>query len=148
VSKVKEAVSCFTEGFNCSQSIFSTYAPELGLDREATLKMSCSFGAGMSMMGETCGAVNGALMVIGLKLGNISADDIESKERTYAVVRDFISRFIQCNGSIKCKDILGCDISTTEGLEMAKEKQLITTLCPKFVEDAALIIEQILNMNY
>ena len=53
MSKVKEAVSCFTEGLNCSQAIFSTYAPEIGLDREVALKISCSFGAGMGMMGET-----------------------------------------------------------------------------------------------
>jgi len=116
----------------------------IGLDRETTLKIACSFGAGMGAMGETCGAVTGALMVIGLKFGNVDANDKESKERTYAYVRDFMSRFIQCNGSIKCKDILDCDISTAEGLKIAKEKQLFTTLCAKFVEDSASIIEQIL----
>jgi hypothetical protein len=47
MSKVKEAVSCFTEGFLCSQAIFSTYAPEIGLDRETALKISCSFGGGI-----------------------------------------------------------------------------------------------------
>jgi len=145
MSKVKEAVSCFTEGFNCSQAIFSTYAPEIGLDRETALKISDSFGGGMARMGETCGAVTGALMVIGLKFGNTKAGDKHAKERTYEVVRDFVNRFIQCNGSIKCKDLLCCDISTTDGAKIANEKKLFTTLCPKFVEDAALIIEQILD---
>ncbi|AET68281.1 C_GCAxxG_C_C family probable redox protein [Desulfosporosinus orientis DSM 765] len=147
MSKVKEAVSCFTEGFLCSQAIFSTYAPEIGLDRETALKISCSFGGGMARMGETCGAVTGALMVIGLKSGNTNVDDKQGKERTYGVAWDFVSRFTQCNDSIKCKDLLCCDISTTEGAKIANEKQLFTTLCPKFVEDAALIIEQILDIK-
>ena len=63
------------------------------------------------------------------------------------MVREFINRFMQCNGSIKCKDILSYDISTIEGAKIANEKQLFTTLCPKFVEDAALIIEQILDID-
>ena len=145
MSKVKEAVICFTEGFNCSQAVFSTFAPEIGLDKESALKISSSFGGGMARMGETCGAVTGALMVIGLKSGNTNASDKQAKERTYGVVRDFVSRFEQLNGSIKCKDLLCCDISTTEGAKIANEKQLFTTLCPKFVEDAVLIIEQILD---
>lgn len=145
MSKVNEAVSCFTEGFLCSQAIFSTYAPEIGLDRETALKISCSFGSGMARMGETCGAVTGALMVIGLKSGNTNVEDKQAKERTYGEVMDFVNRFIQRNGSIRCKDLLSCDISTAEGVKIANEKQLFTTLCPKFVEEAALIIEQILT---
>lgn len=144
MSKINEAVNCFTEGFLCSQAIFSTYAPEIGLDRETALKISCSFGGGMARMGETCGAVTGALMLIGLKLGNTNVEDKQAKERTYRVVLDFISRFIQRNGSIRCKDLLYCDISTIEGAKIANEKQLFTTLCPKFVEDSASIIEQLL----
>ncbi|KAF5414157.1 MAG: hypothetical protein C5S38_05130 [Candidatus Methanophagaceae archaeon] len=36
-----------------------------------------------------------------------------------------------------------CDISTPEGMQLAEEKKLVTTLCPKSVQDAAEIIEQI-----
>ncbi len=71
------------------------------MDRETALKISDSFGGGMARMGETCGAVNGALMVIGLKYGNTKAGDKQAKEMTYEVVRDFVNRFIRCNGSIK-----------------------------------------------
>lgn len=145
MSKVKEAVSCFTNGFICSQAVFSTYAPMLGLDRETALRISCSFGGGMARMGETCGAVTGALMIIGLKFGNTNAGDIQARERNYEVVRDFLKRFEQYHGSVKCKDLLGCDISTNEGRQIAKDTKLFTTLCTKFVEDAALIIEEIIN---
>jgi len=46
--------------------VLSTYGTRSGLDRETGLKVAGAFGAGMARMGETCGAVTGAFMVIGL----------------------------------------------------------------------------------
>ena len=99
----------------------------------------------MGRMGETCGGVTGALMVIGLRYGKTEVQDKQEKEMTYGLVKEFVDRFKSRNGSIVCRELLGCDISTPEGLSIAKEKNLIATLCPKFVQDAAEIMEQILE---
>ncbi len=56
----------FSEGPNCTQAIAATYGPNLGLDVEQALKGGDAFGSGMGM-GATCGALTGALMIIGLK---------------------------------------------------------------------------------
>lgn len=144
MSRVEQAVSCFKEGFSCSQALLSTYGVEFGLDRETALKVSGAFGGGMGRMGETCGAVTGAFMVIGLKYGNTRVDDRQAKEKTYSLVKEFVEKFKSRNGSIACRELLGCDISTPEGMEIAKEKNLFATLCPKLVSDAAEIIEQTL----
>lgn len=145
MNRVERAVSCFKEGFSCSQAMLSTYGPQLGLNHELALKVSGAFGGGMARMGETCGAVTGAFMVIGLKHGKTKFEDKQAKEKTYSLVREFVDRFKSRNGSIVCRELLGCDISTPEGRDLAKEKNLFTTLCPKFVQDAAEIIEQILE---
>lgn len=145
MSRVERAVSCFEDGFSCSQALFSTYGTKFGMNRELTLRISAAFGGGMSWMGETCGAVTGAFMVIGLNCGNIKAKDEEAKRKTYEVVTEFVHRFSSRHGSIKCKDILGCDISTPEGRDIAKKKKLFDTVCPKYIQDAAEIIEQILE---
>jgi len=145
MNRVERAVSCFKEGFSCSQAMLSTYGPQLGLNHELALKVSGAFGGGMARMGETCGAVTGAFMVIGLKYGKTKVEDEQTKEKTYSLVREFVDRFKFRNGSIVCRELLGCDISTPEGRDLAKEKNLFTTLCPKFVQDAAEIIEQILE---
>ena len=145
MSKVDLAVSCFEEGFSCSQALFSTYSPQFGLDREIALKVADAFGGGMGRMGEICGAVTGAFMVIGLKHGRTIADDKQSQGKTYSLVNEFASRFKSRNGSIVCRELLGYDISTPEGMNTAKEKKLFATLCPKYVRDAAEIIEQILT---
>jgi len=144
MDKVEQAVSCFKEGFSCTQAMLSTYGLDFGLDLETALKVAGAFGGGMGRMGEICGAVTGAFMVIGLKYGNIRAEDSQAKEKTYSLVKKFVERFKSRNGSIVCRELLGCDISTPEGMELAKEKNIFTTLCPKLVSDAAEIIEQIL----
>jgi len=145
MNRVERAVSCFKEGFSCSQAILSTYGEQFGLNREMALKVSGAFGGGMGRMGETCGAVTGAFMVIGLKYGKTKVEDEQTKERAYNLVKEFVDKFRSRNGSIVCRELLGCDISTPDGMKIVREKKLITTLCPKFVQDAAEIIEQILE---
>jgi C_GCAxxG_C_C family probable redox protein len=83
-------------------------------------------------------------MVIGLKYGKTRADDEQTKEKAYALFQNFVQEFKTRNGSIVCRELLGCDISTPKGKKLAEEKQLFTLLCPQFVQDAATIIEEIL----
>lgn len=144
MSRVELTVSCFREGFSCSQAILSTYGTQFGLNREIALKVAEAFGGGMCHMGETCGAVTGAFMVMGLKYGRTIAGDKQSQDKTTSLVNEFVNRFKSRNVSIVCKELLCCDLSTPEGMNMAKEKNLFATICPKFVQDAAEIIEQIL----
>ncbi len=145
MTRVERAVSCFKDGFSCSQAVLSSFGPEFGLDHELALRVSGAFGGGMGHMGDTCGAVTGAFMVIGLKYGKIRAEDEETKKRAYSLVKEFVERFKARNGSIVCRDLLGCDLSTPEGMKEAKDKQLISTRCPKFVQDAVEILEELLD---
>lgn len=143
-SKAEMAVEYFTKGFLCSQALLSTYGTQFGLDSEIALKLATAFGGGMGRRGETCGAVTGAFMVIGLKYGKTAAEDRQSQEKTYSLVKEFVDRFKSRNGSIVCRELLGCDIGTPEGYEIAKQKMVFRTVCPKYVRDAAETLEQIL----
>jgi C_GCAxxG_C_C family probable redox protein len=144
VSKVEFAVATFGEGFNCSQAVLSALAPDLGLDRETALRVAGAFGAGIARMGQTCGAVSGALMVLGLKHGQTQAEDKPAKEEMYALAREFMVRFEVRNGSILCQELLAYDISTPEGMQLIKDKGLFTSLCPRLVSNAVEIVEQLL----
>jgi C_GCAxxG_C_C family probable redox protein len=139
----EKAVSCF-ENFNCAQSVIATCGPEFGLDRETALRVAGGFGGGMGRLGEVCGAVTGAFMVIGLKHGKIRPEDDEdkTKKKAYALVYEFADRFRARHGPILCRELLGCDISTPEGRAQAKEKGLFNDLCPRLVRSAVEILEQ------
>ena len=96
ISRADEVLKCFDNGekFNCTQAILSTYCEDFGLDKVTALKLACGLGAGMGRLGHTCGAVSGAYLVIGLKHGKYLLEDEESKEKTYALVQEFESKFV------------------------------------------------------
>ena len=138
------ALSRFAQGFNCSQAVLSAYTGQLGLDDDIALKIASGFGGGMGRMADTCGAVTGAFMVLGLKYGQASPEK-DAKEAIYARIRDFASRFKTRNGSLACRDLLGCDISTPGGLQQAREAEMFSKTCPKFVRDTCEILEEMLK---
>lgn len=147
MNKVECSEQCFLSGFNCAQAVFSTYSGELGLDPVLALRIAGSFGGGMGLIGETCGAVTGAIMLIGLKYGKVRVDDTAAKEKTYALVQEYKRQFVELNGSVRCKELLGYDISIPEEMNTAGEKNLFKTLCPKLVKDSAEIVEKLLELK-
>ncbi|HUT47101.1 MAG TPA: C-GCAxxG-C-C family protein [Sedimentisphaerales bacterium] len=144
-TKPEQAVNNFKEGSNCSQAVLSVYAEESGLSRKTALKIARGFGGGMGRMAQTCGAVTGAFMVLGLKYGNADIHDKEAREKIYGLVREFVRRFESRNSSIVCRELLGCDISKPEGAMAAKENGLFTSVCPELVRDAAEILDEMIN---
>ena len=99
----------------------------------------------MARTGETCGAVTGALMVIGLNHAKTRKGDDDSRERSYALAQEFMDTFRERNGSLLCRGLLGVDVSTPEGMKMVREKDLFRTVCPKLVKDAGEILEATLS---
>lgn len=142
--RIIEAVSNFNNGFNCSQAILSTYAPLFGLDKKTALRISCGFGSGIAGMQEICGALSGSFMFIGLKYGNDTAENVDSKEKTYEIIRKFTESFKKEFGSIKCKEIIGCDLNTEEGMKYYEDNSLASEKCSKCVEAAARLVNKIL----
>lgn len=144
MERVELAVSLFKQGFSCSQAVFAAYGDCFGLDREVALRVAAGFGGGMGRMAQTCGAVTGAFMLIGMKYGGVDAKARQAKEETYEQVREFARRFNDCHGSLVCRELLGCDLSTPEGFQEAKEKKLSATVCAELVRGAALLIEDMI----
>jgi C_GCAxxG_C_C family probable redox protein len=145
MNKINEAVECFKNGFNCSQAVFSTYCEVYGIDKKTALKIATSFGGGMGHTGETCGAVTGAFMLLGLIYGKYRADDEGSKEKTYTLVQEFTDRFKKLNGSVRCTELIGHDLSTKDGVKNAKLNNVFETLCPKYVKDSAEIVQKLIE---
>lgn len=140
MSKVNEACQMFREGCACSQAILATYGTSPDLPRNTALQIASGFSAGMRL-GETCGAVTGALMVLGLRHAAEDCDKASGRADVYARVLAFADRFKEQNGSLDCRELLGCDISTPAGMKEAEAQNLFNTTCVKMVESAAVILE-------
>ncbi|MBC8478003.1 C_GCAxxG_C_C family protein [bacterium] len=143
MTDIESAVDMFRSGCACSQAILVIYCEHYGLDPDLALKLTAGFGGGMRP-GETCGAVTGAFMLLGLTL---SVDDCYSDaghDKINTLIREFAARFVQSRGSISCRDLLGCDVSTPTGLKEAEDRNLSQTICAGLVRDAAGILENLL----
>jgi C_GCAxxG_C_C family probable redox protein len=141
-SPVEKAATIFDQSFNCAQSVFSAFSAQLGLPEQTALKLASPFGGGLARRGETCGTVTGALLVLGLARG---AETPAGKQAIYQLAREFMHRFEARHRSLLCRELIGCDISTPEGWQMAKESGKTKEICPGLVRDAAEILQALLE---
>ena len=144
VNHVEKAEKYYSNNFNCSQAVFTTFATELGIDEELALKIATQFGGG-ARKGEMCGAVSGALMVLGLKYGHCHSDNKEEKSRAYQISEEFMNRFIAEKRTVVCRELLGYDITKKENMEKIKELNLFKTICPEMIRCATAIVDQMIN---
>lgn len=138
----ENATSRFEQGFSCSQSVFSVFAPEFGLSEEAALKIASAFGGGMVRQGEVCGAVTGGLMALGLKYGSDKPDDEDAVRQAS---QEFMRRFREKNGFILCRELLGHKFDTPEGLATTQESGVFNTICPNLVQNATQLTTKFLT---
>jgi C_GCAxxG_C_C family probable redox protein len=143
MNKIEEAVSCFKSGYSCSQAITATYGPDQGMPRELALRVASGFGGGMGTA-DTCGAVTGALMILGLHLAGANAQAPTARASAKAAAVQYAEMFKARRGTVMCRDLLGCDISTAQGIECARKQGLFARVCPKVVHDAAELLEELL----
>ena len=146
MKKSEKALSYFNNSFNCAQSVFTTFGPELGLTEDECLKIACAFGAGMGKQQHVCGAVTGALMVLGARFGKAKNDPESKKDLTYSKADEFLNRFKAKNDSITCKELLrGLNMNNPDELKKINELRLFETSCEKYIQDAVEIIENMIK---
>jgi C_GCAxxG_C_C family probable redox protein len=139
MTKKSELVDKQFSQFNCAQTVFSLFAEDVGLDEKTALKIASGFGGGMACA-ETCGAVTGSYMVIGMKHGHDSSNS-DAKARTKKAIQRFNEKFKQEHGSLICKKLTGYDISTPEGGKAAFKEGVFQSKCPAFMKTACTILE-------
>ena len=137
------ALGYFRSGMHCSQAVLAAFAEECGITEDQALRLGSCFGSGMRK-GQVCGACTGGLMALGLMYGFTDRGS-EDKIRADRVNDMMMDRFAESCGSCICNEILGCDISTAEGVRHALDSRLFTELCPKMVAAAVDTVEGIVR---
>jgi C_GCAxxG_C_C family probable redox protein len=145
-SREEKVLRFFHTGYNCSQSVFSTFAPDLGLDEKTAWAVASGFGAGMACLQKTCGAVTGGIMVLGARYFT-PGDVAGGKALVYSKVRRLIDGIEAKYGSVECYPLLGADITSEEGLKAARESRLFLEKCDPVVLDVVRILDEILSVG-
>ncbi len=127
----------FAARCHCAQCTLEPWADALGYDAEELHRMAAAFGGGMSR-GDTCGAVCGALIALGLAYGD---DGALTARKTAQFQAAFAERF----GSTLCRDLLGYDFSLPGERERARESGIVPERCPAFVRGASEILRDLME---
>ena len=144
--KTRHATERFRSGFNCSQSVLSAFAEDFGLSRDSCLRLASPFGSGIARMQETCGAVTGALMAIGLKYGKGENGTEDDKTIAYRQSQFLVNEFKKRNTTICCRQLLdGYDMNSPQEMAKIMELDLYNNYCLKYIQDAVEITETILS---
>jgi C_GCAxxG_C_C family probable redox protein len=139
--KSDEAVKVFAMGFNCAQAVFVPFAREEGLGEEYAARIASSFGGGMGRSQQSCGAVTGGLMALGLEYGFVEAADQKQKDLSLQRTQAFLSAFKKEFGTVLCKELLKTDLSTEEGRKAHADSNERELVCMKCVKYAASLVE-------
>ena len=118
-------------GYNYAQSVALTYADLVDIAPEQLFKITEGFGLGGGNMQGTCGAISGAIALIGLLNSCGDLEHPATKAQTYALGREILERFKAQNGSVLCHELKG--VSTGKALRS----------CPNCIMDACQLFEEL-----
>lgn len=140
MNRVEKAESLFRSGCNCSQAVFVAFADEFGMDADFAKRVSCGLGGGVGRMREVCGAVSGAAMVLGMRLG-------PEKTAAYPAIQDFCAEFKAKTGSIICRELLAGTGAATGGAPDARTVEYYQKRpCVELVKLAASLLADECNL--
>ncbi|MCM1529641.1 MAG: C-GCAxxG-C-C family protein [Alistipes sp.] len=144
----EEACRLFAEGRNCAQAVFAAFSDVTGMDYEAALRLSSSFGGGMGRLRQTCGTCSAMFMVAGMLYGYSSRNDIEEKTEHYRRIQQLAGEFKEIHGTICCMELLkNLKVNTDPVPEQRTEQYYKVRPCIKFVRTAAEILDKYIRQH-
>ena len=123
------ALAYFEEGTNCSVSVFRSFTEISDVHGTIDPAIAMGFGGGMGKNGLVCGAVSAGIMAIGLESKGKKKADV------YKLVDMFLTDFKDHFGTVNCRELLGADLKTEEGMNYLKTDG--RKKCKEFVRYAA-----------
>ena len=120
------------EGYNCAQCVTLAASDLTESERELLFRANEGFGNGMGGLSETCGAISGGIIALGLATC-AGPDDRDSRRKTRKLAEELVNRFREKNGATLCIELKGGE--SGEPLR----------LCSGCIEDAVRITCELLQ---
>jgi C_GCAxxG_C_C family probable redox protein len=129
MNRVEKTVDLMKNGgLSCSQAIMTAFGEFFGMDPETAKMLGRPLSGGIGHQGLTCGYLTGAVLVLALALNN--KDERQARKDLDKAIRDLFVRFKERHGgATMCKELLGADMTTEEGVKKILEEKLPAKLC-------------------
>lgn len=134
MTKKELAISLHDKKYNCCQAVACAFAQEVGVPIETLFKAGEGFGLGMGCMECTCGALSGAVLLAGFSHSDGNTEAPSTKAMTYQLSKELVSRFIEKNGSMICKELKGA------------ESGKVLRSCTGCIEDGVELVQEVLGL--
>lgn len=93
----------------CARCVLHALQTHMRLTDEVSFRsafmVSTAMSAGVARKGETCGALIGALMGLGLEMGTVNLNDFDGYVDTMKAASNIFDRFKEKYGTVKCSEI-------------------------------------------
>ena len=142
------AIENFKKGYNCSQSIVLAFSDLVNINEKDLLKIASSFGGGMGRLRETCGAVSGCFIIIGLLYGYDEPESGELKAQLYERIQEIGLDFEKNQGSLECRQLLNLKEKHSSYIPTPRTKDFYETRpCANLIGYAAEILEEYIKKH-
>jgi C_GCAxxG_C_C family probable redox protein len=118
---------------------------QFGQDQECLPRIASGLGGGLGRQGEACGALAGGVLVIGLLYGPERPHDKEAKNAVHLQAGEFVRRFAELNGALRCRDLIGMDIGSEEAVEEYYAGNLKEERCNAIVSNAVRAVLELVK---
>lgn len=156
IQNIRKKAHEYDKFSGCSQSVLISIQEEFGIKNVEAFKTATVFGGGVARSGETCGALIGALMALGLIIGREQMEDTEVYRKAIEPAREVQKRFkeelkrqLQLKGDLKstlCREIQENIYGRSFNLNDEKDYQLFLDVgghgdlgCPRVCAVAAQV---------
>jgi C_GCAxxG_C_C family probable redox protein len=143
MESIDKAKKYFNGEFNCSQSVFAAYSGKFGIKKNDAYKIAAGFGGGIGRSQETCGAISGAVMVLGCRYFDKS-NVKNSKEVIYNKTAELLRKFKEINNTTRCIELTGVDFSLDTDHKLFNELRIQEVVCSKCIGDVCRILDEMI----
>lgn len=142
MTRYEQAIAYHKQGYNCSQSILASFTDVTGLTTQNSFDLGAGFGAG-AFTGELCGAISGAILVLGMANPVDQNDPVSSKHRVGLLSKELQRRFHERFGNLRCSPLLKTEVAPT----VSPAAQAVGTdqRCEIIILSAMEIVEELLQ---
>ena len=143
----QRAQELFMMGYNCAQAVAGAFADRVDIPFERLMRLVSALGGGMCRLRETCGAVSGAMVILGLLEGYDEAEDLIGKKMLYAKGHLMSLPFQEKHGSFNCRELLGLKPGQEPNPEpTVRTREFYESRpCLKYIGEMAGLLEKTLN---
>ncbi|HHY76611.1 MAG TPA: C_GCAxxG_C_C family protein [Firmicutes bacterium] len=130
---LKKAHEIRLKGLNCAETTIWALGQYWNEDLKPCY--GTGLGGGVARLGETCGALTGAIVAMSARVGRTDPADGEKKALCYRLGQEVAREFKEAMGTTQCREIIGF-VPSGEGIQPQWSQQFRTGRCGKAIEVA------------